>query len=697
MNTTHTTPTAWPSRRTEWLILAVILLAAAFLRLYRLDAIPPGLTHDEAGHSHDAVAILHGARPIYETVGYGREPLYDYVAAGLMTLIGPIPLALRLVSVTLGLLTLLVTFAWARLAFDSPTALAAVALQAASFWSLTTSRQTLRSTLLPMLFTAAIYFYRRWACGPTSTTASELPRRAGRWQIGLVALLIGATLYTYLPARVMWIVFPTFLVYLAFAHRPTFRRVWLSTLVAVLIGLLLSAPMFIWLQQHPGAEERLAMLDAPLEALRTGDVSGTLNRAWSGVSAFFIPGRGDDFLAYTIPGRPFFDPLTGALFLAGLVLCLARWRGPSYTFTLIWFLIGISPTLITGAPASITRSIAAMPVAFIFPALAVVMGVRWLATRWNRWAARGVSLGFAILVAIIGAISARDYVFTWGESPDVRAAYQHTLVETARYLDTQPEGGTVALSTVYPQAPHDPYVFEMSLRRRDLSTRWFDARTALLIPAESTARLIVPFSTPLDALGKASNGDAAYSGELPGLHIRERVTLRPDDLDPFFVVYDWEPQTTLAALQEQARGVPLELALPVNLGNAVQFIGYNLSTPMVAPGGTVKLLTLWKVTNPQALQNSPNSNAALVLFTHALNKAEAVVGQEDRLDAPAWDWQAGDVIAQLHRFTLPPGFPAGLVSLEVGAYRPAGLTRLPVLVNNVIVGDRILLRPVEVR
>jgi len=152
----------WLTRRTDLLLLTAILLIAAFLRLYRLDAIPPGWTHDEAGHGHDAIVILNGARPIYETVGYGREPLYDYVVAGLMALIGPTSFALRLVSVAFGLATLVMTFVWARRAFDSPTALAAVALQAASFWSLATSRQALRSTLLPALFTAAIYFY--WRC-----------------------------------------------------------------------------------------------------------------------------------------------------------------------------------------------------------------------------------------------------------------------------------------------------------------------------------------------------------------------------------------------------------------------------------------------------------------------------------------------------------------------------------------------------
>ncbi|MBE9507933.1 MAG: hypothetical protein IMY86_07760, partial [Chloroflexi bacterium] len=188
--------------------LAFIILLAAFLRLYRLDAIPPGFTHDESGHGHDAVAILHGARPIYETVGYGREPLYDYLVAGLMAIFGPTGGVLRFSSVPLGLVALLATFAWTRLAFDRPTALAATALQAASFWSLSTSRQALRSGLLPALFTIAVYFYWRAVYGATGGEAGHMSGVGARGLLVvlrrpyvLFALFIGATLYAYIPAR----------------------------------------------------------------------------------------------------------------------------------------------------------------------------------------------------------------------------------------------------------------------------------------------------------------------------------------------------------------------------------------------------------------------------------------------------------------------------------------------------------------
>jgi hypothetical protein len=679
--------------RWEWGLLALILCLAATLRLWQLDGVPPGFTHDEAGHGHDAVAILNGARPIYQTVGYGREPLYDYLVAGLMALFGPTGGVLRFSPVPLGLLTLLATFLWVREAFDRPTALAATALQAASFWSLAVSRQALRSGLLPVLFAFAVYFYwRGWGeAKPKGSSQKEsrlalaLPRPYG---VALCALFVGATLWTYLPARVTWVVFPGFLTYLAIVHRAAFRRAWLPTLLAVLIGLLLAAPLFVYLQAHPEAEQRLAMLDEPLQALTSGDVSVMLDQAWSCVAGFFIPGAGDRFLAYNIPGRPTFDPLTGVLFLAGIGLCLIRWRRPACAFALLWFIVGISPSLITGATASFTRSIAALPVTYLFPALAVVEGVRWIAAHWGWRAAYVTWAAFAVAVISIGAVSAYAYFGTWGQSPDVRAAYMHPLVEIARYLDAAPTGESVGVSTYLPHAPHDPYVFDMlsqrgdrSSSRQSLSLRWFDARRAIVLPPEASAVLIAPAGVPLDP----------YFVGLPGLSMRERVALREDDADLYFDVYEWEPQVMAAALQERVRGEPADFG-------SVRFIGYDLRTSKVAPGGTVELVTLWQVIDPEPLrpQNLSNAEEDWVVFTHALDGAGNVVGQEDRLDAPAWDWQAGDVVVQIHRFELQSDLGAGPIALEVGIYRRSDWVRLSVLVDGNVVGDSVLLQSLEV-
>jgi hypothetical protein len=79
-----------------------------------------------------------------------------------------------------------------------------------------------------------------------------------------------------------------------------------------------------------------------------------------------------------------------------------------------------------------------------------------------------------------------------------------------------------------------------------------------------------------------------------------------------------------------------------------------------------------------------------------LDTADAVVGQEDRLDAPAWNWHPGDVFAQLHRFQMDTNAPPGVYDLGVGIYTREDLARLPVLVNGVVVDDRVLLSSVEV-
>ncbi|MBN1815309.1 MAG: glycosyltransferase family 39 protein [Anaerolineae bacterium] len=685
----------------EWALLVLILILAAGLRLWRLDSIPPGFTHDEAGHGHDAVAILNGARPIYQTVGYGREPLYDYLVAGLMVVFDPTGNVLRFSSVAFGLLTLLATFLWVREAFDGSTALATVALQAVSFWSLAVSRQVLRSGLLPVVFTFAVYFYWRAICRGRGDARQDDSFGARGWLCALrrpymprpyalaCALFIGATLYTYMPARVVWVVFPVFLVYLALLHPLAFRRAWLPTLLALLIGLLLAVPLFAYLRAHPEAEQRLAMLDEPLQALRTGNVSVMLGRVWSCVTGFFIPGAGDRFLAYNIPGRPIFDPVTGALFLVGVGLCLARCRRPARAFALMWFLVGISPSLITGATAGFTRSIAALPVAYLFPALAIVEGMRWAARRRRRSAAWTILAGFVALVIVTAVISAHDYFVAWGKSPDVRAAYMHPLVEIAGYLDAAPEGASVGISAYLPYAPHDPYVLDMISHRDDLSLRWFDARQAIVLPSEASAVLIAPAGVALDPT----------FADLPGLRVRERVALREDDLDPYFDVYDWEPQAMAAALQERARGGVADPPMPVDFGGAVQLIGYDLRTQRVAPGGTIELVTLWRVIDPAPLRprNLSNAEEDWVVFTHALDGAGNVVGQEDRLDAPAWDWQASDVVAQIHRFALQPDLSSGSVVLEIGMYRRSDELRLSVLVDGNAVGKRVLLQHIEVR
>jgi len=684
----------------EWVSLALILCLAAFLRLYRLDAIPPGLTHDEAGHGQDAIAILHGARPLYETIGYGREPLYDYAVAAAMSILGRTDyLALRGASATFGLLTIAIAYLWVRRAFGPQEALLACAWLAGSFWAVSASHQALRSGLLPVLLAAAVYAWWRGAFDPDGR-----PHTTWVW-FALSGLFVGATLWTYMAARATWVLFLIFPIFLLVTDRPRFKRRWPGILLALVLAGASAAPMFIWLHQHPGAEQRFDQLGQPLRLLATGDVRQVWANSLEALGMFTL--RADDLWMYNLPGRPWLDAVEGVLFYAGVVLACWRWRRPQYTLALMWLAVGILPSMITGVSASATRAVALLPVLYLFPAIAVIACLKWTRGRLL------IVLAAALVILLAGVRTYHDYFDVWGSARDVRVAYHTTLFEIAHDLDRQtiPPGAAVVLSSIYPGRYHDPYALDLMVSRHDLALRWVDGRGALVFPA-SPSRLVVPALAPLDpALEQAIIP--------PYARLLEARRLHPDDLNPGFDVYDWDSTSALEALLLQARGpvawsasqtfptdnpqsVYQALDLPVDLGHAITLEGYTLLSPTVTPGDEVALVTYWRILSPF------NPELDTVLFTHLLAPGgnPPVIAQQDRLSAPAWNWHPGEAFAQVHRLTIGDDVPTGLYPLEVGAYTRAvpspadpnpPAMRLALYVEGQPVSDRILLPPLRVK
>ena len=299
--------------------LLLILLLAAGLRLYRLTEIPPGLTHDEANHGREAIGVLNGDLRYYFPYNYGSEPLYSYTVAGTMALLGENVFALRVVNVIFGVAVIGITYLWAAKAFDRRVALLSALLLTLSFWPLASSREALRAGMLPFFMGMAVWFFWRFF--------EERSGQVGKWAslqvVGFVAALL-ATLHIYLAARVAWLLFPVFLIYLALVNRALLRRGWRQTVVGLAATAVLITPMFIYLRNNPAVQPRVGMLDGSLQALRDGNLLPILQNAANALLAFVWPGHGDQFLAYNIPGRPVFDGVTAVLFAVGLLITLYR-------------------------------------------------------------------------------------------------------------------------------------------------------------------------------------------------------------------------------------------------------------------------------------------------------------------------------------------------------------------------------------
>ena len=712
----------------QWALLALILCLATVLRVWRLDSVPPGLTHDEASNGHDAAGVLRGIRPIYFTVGYGHEPLYPYSVAPVMALLGTTDRALRLTTVGWGLVLILLTYAFTRRLFGSLPALLAAAWMATSFWCVMTSRVGLRAITLAATFTASAYSFWRALPPPTEDTsvphhhsskrailmarrhsskrAILMARRRWMWWV-ISGAFLGASIYTYMASRAMptiYLLFPAYgLILRASGTKLSGSPELLSGItdvrgisVLLLVAALVAAPLVYFLVTHPQAEQRVGQLSAPFQQAARGDFSGLWRRVSHSLPMFTF--KGDPLWLYNIPGRPLLDPVSGALFYAGILVCLWRWRDPRYAFLLLWLIVGVAPALATGPDATVLRSIAVQPVVFIIAALALATIIRFIHRQAGHWGQLVAAASVLVLLAGTGLRTTYDYFDVWGEHRDVRVAYHHTLVQEVRYLDAQPEGGTVAFSSIYPDRFHDPYTVELTLRRDDLAVRWFDGRSALIFPAGGQSRVVIPAIAPLDEVVEPLFKEYAT-------HVHTE-NLRPDDVIPRFDVYRFDAAGAMAALLPTVKDNPVywspsnwfsdeeplaayePLALPVNFGDVVELIGYELHTPIVGPDRTVELLTVWQVRAP--------FTAEAVIFTHLLDHGGHVAGQVDQLSIPSWHWQPGDAFVQVHRFPVDADATPGLYHLETGLYTREDLARLPTLVNGAALDDRVLLSPLEI-
>ncbi len=678
-----------PLRRWEFLLLLAILLVAAFFRLYRLETAPPGLQHDEVFHGHDASVVLQGTHLIYFESNAGNEPLFVYLVAGTIALFGTNYLGIRLAAVLCGLATIIFTYLLARKAFGYRVALMAGAGLAVSFWPVFMSRVGLRAASLPPMAAAAAYFL--WV-------GLRQPKIGRRWWVyfALAGVFLGGTLYTYPAGRMIPLIFLLFVFYLALFHRSLLRERWKGVLLAFALAALVVAPIGVYLWTHPQADVRLQQLSQPLGLLFQGDPRPVIRFTLDTLKMFTF--RGDPVWRYNLAGRPVFEPIGGALFYLGLALALLRWRDARYAFLVLWLPLALVPSMFTDCAPSFLRASGALPVAYIFPALAIEAAWRWLVGRSGRKARYGLAIALLLLLAGNAWWTYRDYFTIWAEQPEVRFVYQTDLAEAAHYLDESDIADTVCLSS---SSPHDldPFIFDFTLKKQR-KIKWYDGPYGLVFPRGGEQALyIFPASTPLHTGLKEeffqdarlveekrfADGELAFSAY--ELEAREMLQAKIEALQSSsFALRSSEVQFLPGAPQ----GLRHPIAFPVDFNHQLEFLGYELTDDTLAPGEWAHLTTYWRVLQDVA------SPLPLAIFVHLLDSQSTVWGGKDILSVATAGWEAGDIFAQVHYFPPPADIPAGQYQLEIGVYSRTDMQRFAVFEGGQPVADRLLLEPISV-
>lgn len=357
-------------------MLAVILIAA-FLRLYELPALPPGLNFDEAGSGVAALEILSGVSKIWWRLGGGQEPLWPYLAALSTAILGNIPLALRLPAALIGILTVAAVYPlllgfhlgnqWEARLIALLTALGL----ALSAWHLHFSRLGFRAILLPLLSTLAFYFF--WRCLRSSQRSGVKPQAS----LVLSALFTSLAIYSYLAARLLpFVPLLFFLIHGLIArlrhasspsHLPASPPRFASLLLAFyfLLLLLFLFPLILYFSLNPADfVTRSTTVSIFNPVWNHGDLLGTAWQTLTTTLGTFLGLFGDPNPLVNLPGEPALPPLLVPFFCWGMLVSLYRSFFPipqppnlpafpsPYLFLLCWWTVMLLPAILApeGAP-----------------------------------------------------------------------------------------------------------------------------------------------------------------------------------------------------------------------------------------------------------------------------------------------------------------------------------------------------------
>ncbi len=648
----------------EMVILVAVIVVAAIFRFYRIEAVPPGLQHDEAFQGNFAIRILNGEWPIFFDLNGGEEPLYMYLVAISFLAFGRTLFAIRLVSIFCGLVHLVFSYLLARQLFGRRVALLATAGLAVSFWHIFDSRVGLRPISLPMM--QAIGYYLFWLGF----------RRGGRgWFLG-AGLFLGGAFYTYTSGPMVLASLLFFALYLLLLQKDLLRQRRQGIVLTVVVALLVFAPEAWHIIRHPAASTARARgLSSHLIALANGDPIPVLRDTLAVVGMFGF--RGDPEWRYNLAGRPVFDGFSALLFYVGVGIALARLKKPEYGFLLTWLPVNLAISASTPPAPSTLRALGAITAIYILPALSWDALWRWTVQRWGRPARGLLTAGIVAVLALNAWWVYRDYFFVWASNEDVRTIYRADLTEAARYLAGQNQEDTICISAQF-AADLDQEVFYFALGQ-GRSIKWFNGRSALVFPSE------------------ALSSDVTYIFPATSLLDEEMLERFFGHLSPVKEAFDPQGRLTFlvyrlgASEMSALRSIQPQHPLTVNLGDQLELLGYDLPSSVQA-GQTVRLVLYYYI--PHELGGRRNYS----FFAHLVDKRGYLWSQDDAFGYPTSNWHGGDMVVQWLDVFVPPDAPPRNYRFKVGLYDQDSGQPFPVLdENGSPVATAVALEPFTVR
>ncbi len=614
-----------------------IILIATLLRVYRLDALPPGLHYDEAFKGVEARQVLAGTEhPIFFGENMGEDPMRIYATALDFALFGDSPWSLRLASAFAGILAVAAVYALTRGLLRSKwTAALAAFTFAIMYWQLNFSRLGMEPVLTPLVMTLSFAFLwrglRHLPVRQTRPAPPRMPRWDGRfgWFV-LAGLCLGATQYTYQAALFV----PGLVGAVVVVEAIWNRKYWLgerSGLIVLAVAALVAfAPIGIFYLTNPSAPA-----ERPGEVMITpGGAGPVVDNILRVAGMFFV--RGDENPRSNLPFRPVLDPFLAIGFIAGLIACVIHIRRVEARFLLLWLAVMVLPSVLTDFAPHFGRSIGVTPAVAITVAYGLVRIVHRIP------APRPAVLALVLVgLATSSYATIHDYFDVWAARSGLYDSFDVGYLQLAQKLRSRPSNETIYLTPV----GMDHYTVQYGLAGRD--ARSFDGRRVLVLASPGAAA----------DYGVVTREDTSTLARLAQIYPSGQV------VDTVFD-FTGRPAASIFHADAMPRVAPQE-TIGARLGDHFALIGYDVTRAEA----TLTVTAYWG-----CIAETQQDYTVFVHLVGPTNPAtqSPVWAQDDtqpgRATYPTSRWLAGEVVVDEYRLAVPGGAPPGLYEIEMGMY-----------------------------
>ncbi len=426
-------------RKSDLIIILVILIVASFFRLWKLSKIPPGLYPDVAINGNEAFFSLKNRDfKVFYPENYGREGLMIWLIALSFSIFGVSIFSIKIVAAIIGILTVFGTFLFTKELFQfsekrsRKIAFFSSFFLAISFWHVNFSRIGFRAILVPFVLTFSLYFLLRSF------------KRKSIFDSAISGIFFGLGFYTYTSFRMAVLILPIlFFCFFVLAKKENWeKKFFLLILIFLIVTFFVALPIGVYFLKNP---EHFSSRASPVMIFSAEDPLKEFLKSLIlhlGMFNFY----GDPNWRHNMAKSPQLIFPVGILFLIGVCLAIKE----SFKFRsnlqssinnlqlLIWFFVMLLPGVLTreGIPHSL-RVVGTIPPTFIFAGI----GANFLWEKIEKSKKyslflKNIGILFLILIAVLEGYR---YFFVWARKPEVKSEFTSELLEMGNYLNSLPE------------------------------------------------------------------------------------------------------------------------------------------------------------------------------------------------------------------------------------------------------------------